>query len=85
VRSQGVPKSDKEGASAILTSRSRKREVRHGNCYFVPTQIMNPKLPCHFQTTSKLWNLWPSMVPTQRKKVVRLSSLHSAVRYRNRA
>ena len=28
---------------------------------------------------SKLSNLWPSMVPTQRKKVVRSSSLNSAV------
>src|SRR3979409_346021 len=32
--------------------------------------------PCSLSTmTSKLSNLWPSMVPTQRKKVVRSSSL----------
>jgi len=36
--------------------------------------------PCSLSTmTSKLSNLWPSMVPTQRKKVVRSSSLNSAV------
>ena len=29
--------------------RSRKREVRHGNCYFIPTQVMNAKLLCHLQ------------------------------------
>src|SRR5207249_11138584 len=35
--------------------------------------------PCSLSTmTSKLSNLWPSMVPTQRKKVVRSSSLNSA-------
>ena len=34
--------------------------------------------PCSLSTmTSKLSNLWPSMVPTQRKKVVRSSSLNS--------
>ncbi len=36
--------------------------------------------PCSLSTmTSKLSNLWPSMVPTQRKKVVRSSTLNSAV------
>src|SRR5262245_42757979 len=36
--------------------------------------------PCSLSTmTSKLSILWPSMVPSQRKKVVRSSSLNSAV------
>lgn len=44
------------------------------------THLRSTISPCSLSTmTSKLSNLWPSMVPTQRKKVVRSSSLNSAV------
>ena len=34
--------------------RSRKREVRHRNCYFVPAQIMDAKLRCHLQRIGRI-------------------------------